>query len=269
MATIDTIEDFIRVMDENPKWLEAVRARLLTSELLALPQRFDTLETVQAQILETQARQETTIAQILETQARQETAIAQILETQARQETAIRELRESQLRTENTLQRFMESTNARFEALESDVKGLRDDVADIKGFHAREIALRHIPFIPMRMGFRIKSVLSIADLANILQDADTSDISESDLISFQGADIIILATDPEGADCYVSVEVSHTIYPKDIERAVRNAGLLTRFTGLPAYPAVSGMNVNWRAQDAVDSKEAHFYRLRAQMFKAD
>ena len=52
---IATIEDMVRVLDEHPQWLEALRARLLTRELLDLPQtladfiaatdrRFDVLE---------------------------------------------------------------------------------------------------------------------------------------------------------------------------------------------------------------------------------
>ena len=39
MTTINNIEDLIRVLDENPQWAEALRARrLLTRELLELPQ---------------------------------------------------------------------------------------------------------------------------------------------------------------------------------------------------------------------------------------
>ncbi|MDE2889295.1 MAG: hypothetical protein OXR72_13895, partial [Gemmatimonadota bacterium] len=37
MAVIHTIEDLVRVLDENPEWVEALRARLLTRELLELP----------------------------------------------------------------------------------------------------------------------------------------------------------------------------------------------------------------------------------------
>ena len=37
MTTINTIEDLMRVLDEHPQWLEAMRARLLTRELLELP----------------------------------------------------------------------------------------------------------------------------------------------------------------------------------------------------------------------------------------
>ena len=52
---IATVEDLVSVLDEHPQWLEALRTRLLTRELLALPQtladfvaatdrRFDVLE---------------------------------------------------------------------------------------------------------------------------------------------------------------------------------------------------------------------------------
>lgn len=40
MVTINTMEDFIRVLDENPSWRDAVRERVLTRELLELPERF-------------------------------------------------------------------------------------------------------------------------------------------------------------------------------------------------------------------------------------
>ena len=41
---IATIEDLVQVLDEHPQWLEALRARLLTRELLELPQRIAEFE---------------------------------------------------------------------------------------------------------------------------------------------------------------------------------------------------------------------------------
>ena len=38
MATINTIEDLVQVLDDNPRWLEAIRARVLTREVLEMPQ---------------------------------------------------------------------------------------------------------------------------------------------------------------------------------------------------------------------------------------
>ena len=40
MTTINTIEDLIRILDENPEWLEVVRSKLLSRELLELPGKF-------------------------------------------------------------------------------------------------------------------------------------------------------------------------------------------------------------------------------------
>ena len=37
-SNINDIEDLMRILDENPQWVEALRARLLTRELLELPQ---------------------------------------------------------------------------------------------------------------------------------------------------------------------------------------------------------------------------------------
>ena len=41
MTTINTIEDLARILREQPTWADALRALLLTKELLDLPVRFD------------------------------------------------------------------------------------------------------------------------------------------------------------------------------------------------------------------------------------
>ena len=40
MNAIHTIEDLMQVLDENPEWVEALCARLLTRELIELPEKF-------------------------------------------------------------------------------------------------------------------------------------------------------------------------------------------------------------------------------------
>ncbi len=40
MTIINTIEDLFKLLDENPQWTEALRARLLTRELIELPGKF-------------------------------------------------------------------------------------------------------------------------------------------------------------------------------------------------------------------------------------
>ena len=41
MTTINTPDDFLRALDENPQWRAAVRDRILGQELLNLPARFE------------------------------------------------------------------------------------------------------------------------------------------------------------------------------------------------------------------------------------
>ena len=57
MTTINTIEDLIRILRDQPTWAEALRAILLTQELLDLPGRFDRF--VEAQQKANEAQQET------------------------------------------------------------------------------------------------------------------------------------------------------------------------------------------------------------------
>lgn len=40
MTVIHTIEDLLHTLDDNPEWVEALRARLLSPELLNLPEKF-------------------------------------------------------------------------------------------------------------------------------------------------------------------------------------------------------------------------------------
>ena len=41
MTTINSQEDFLRALEENPQWKAAVRALILGEELLQLPARFN------------------------------------------------------------------------------------------------------------------------------------------------------------------------------------------------------------------------------------
>ena len=41
MTTINSQEDFLRALTDNPQWKEAVRAQILGEELLQLPVRFN------------------------------------------------------------------------------------------------------------------------------------------------------------------------------------------------------------------------------------
>ena len=228
MTTINTIEDLIRILDDNPEWLEALRARLLTRELLEMP---------------------------------------------------------------NTLARFMESTNQRFERVESDirsirddvkvlqndvkvlqddVKGLRDDVGVLKGAHARSTALRRFRLIADDMGLHDARLLPDEDIWNIAQGMRRSGaISRSEYESFHDADMIVEALDSQDETCYIAVEVSFTANGRDSTRAIRNARFLTQHTGQSAYAAVASVDTDHEIQYLIDSGDLHLHRIPRRLLEAD
>ena len=227
MATINTIQDLLRLLDENPEWVDALRARLLTQEILEMPERL--------------ARLEATVERLVE-----------------------------------TTNQFIESTNKRFDALEagqtrheSELKALRSDIGVLRGGHARATAIRKSAGIARGMGLRRTRNLSMDDLYDVMDLADTSDIHANLLTSFANADLVMEAADSDGETCYVALEVSYTVHDRDISRAARNSRFLTRFTGRPAFAAVSGESLDDDVQDIIDSGEVFWYQLTSEDLEVD
>ena len=220
MATINTIEDLIRVLDENPQWLEALRARLLTRELLELPEKF-----------------------------------AQFVAA-------------TEKRFDNVEQR-LDSVEQRLGNVETAVKSVRDDLAPIKGTHARNAALREADLIAEDLGFTLVRTLNQADIRALVQAQNTSDIPANELRSFRRADLIMEATDGTGETCYLAVEVSFTANGRDTTRAVRNAGFLSRFTGRRCRAVVAGLHRDRRIQASIESGAVSWYQLDPQALEAE
>ncbi len=119
-TTINTFEDFIRIMDENPEWLEAARSRLLTRELLDLPQVVAELSETVQQLAVAQARftesANARFDKLEKSMAELSATLAQFMETT---NARFDKLEKSMAELSATLARFMESTNARLDALET------------------------------------------------------------------------------------------------------------------------------------------------------
>ncbi len=90
---------------------------------------------------------------------------------------------------------------------------------------------------------------------------ETGEISRSQYESFRDADMVIEAEDAQGERSYIAVEASFTIDDRDTRRAIRNAGYVARATGASALASVSGVEIDNRVQELVDSDEVHWHRL--------
>ena len=54
-----------------------------------------------------------------------------------------------------------------------------------------------------------------------------------------------------------------------MERAVRNAGMLARFTGKPAHAVVAGLRLDNRVEGAVASGAVFWHEMDAHALQAD
>ena len=219
-TTIVTVEDLVRVLDEIPGWLEALRVRLLTRELLELPK---------------------TMAEFVATTNR---------------------------RFEEVDRRF-EEVDRRFDAVDRRFDRLESDIGPIKAAHARNAAVREADLIAEESGLAFIRTLSDAEIRDLVQSSDTAGISVNDLRSFRLADLILEAHDSSGESCYLAAEISFTANGRDTARAIRNAGLLARFTGRRAHAAVAGLRHDDRIRDRIEAGEVAWYQLDAHALEVD
>ena len=131
----------------------------------------------------------------------------------------------------------------------------------VKNAIARDVAIDEASTIARDLGLRRTKTLTLDDLWELTDRADTTAIDRADLRSFRRADLIMEATDEAGESCYVAVEISFTANGRDTTRALRNADFLTRFTGRNAYAVVSGLRRDDRITDSIHAGAVFWYQL--------
>ena len=302
-TTINTFEDFIRIMDENPEWLEAARSRLLTRELLELPQVVAELSETVQQLAATQARfMEATNARfdkLEKSMAELSATLAQFMETtNARfdklETTLARFMESTNARLdalETTQTRFMETTNARFDKLESamaelaaahvrldeNVRVMRLDLDSIKGDHMEmRLQGRIHGLLSLRLGVRRVQVVralypggSLPAFDNAIHDADEmGDITDEQYNRLMSTDLIAksrLGRGAEGRDVYTPVEVSNQIDRDDVDRVVQSAQALALiYSDAEILPAVYGVRMSEQDRTYAQDRGVYVFLRRPQ-----
>ena len=227
--TMQIVEDILRLMDERPEVLEAVRARVLTRELLEMPERLTRLEATVADLVVT-AREHTAI---LKEHTRRLDGIDTRLD-------GIDTRLDGKPRVNRTDGRF---GSLRGRDLELNANDLMDDIAIEAG------------------DYTVVEKLTVRDLYKMHREADTEGISNDDLKSFRVGDVIMRVEDGDGETCYIAVEASYTADDRDTDRASRNAKFLTRFTGHPALAVIASVHLDRRIEWIVESDEFFWYEM--------
>ena len=133
---------------------------------------------------------------------------------------------------------------------------MEGDSGTLKGHWARNTAVSDAAGIAHDMGLEFVRTLTAGDLMELAGDQLEQDTGRS----FRRADLAIEAT-KDGALQYVVLEVSYTADQRDSGRALRNAGLLTQFTGRPATASVASVRNTHEVEQLVESGELHWHPL--------
>ena len=235
MTTINSQEDFLRALRENPEWRDAVRTQILGDELLQLPVWFDAF--VQQQIAFNE-RIEGSVQRI-EAFVEQQVQLNQRIEARMeRIETDVTELRTdvAELRTDVT-------------ELRTDVTELRTDVAELRttvasqtgridnalGYNYQSRVERNIPSIAGQyLQLRNTTVLRGSLPHQHHEPEELMDRALDDILITQDQrddlwllDLIFTGRDRATGDyLYIAAETSITIGDDDVTRAADRAATL-------------------------------------------
>ena len=261
---IETFEDILAAMENNPELQAAMRQHVLGQEFLQLPaivrelqqtvaelaqlvrdyiastnERLDRLEAGQAQLIAGQEQLESRQTRLEASQARLEAGQEQLETRQARLEAGQARLEASHEQLAASQAR-LEAGQAQLESRQARLEGNMNRL--IGSDYERKAARRAGRLIKRYLGIEDMQVIyavTIPDnnqLPEILDHAVSAghlDVSEAD--ELEDADIVM-----RGPSEYAVAEVSVTLDENDVQRAHERAGLLAKATTEPVRAVVIG-----------------------------
>ena len=261
-TAIRYIEDLFRVLDDDPEQLEELRRRVLGPALLNLPERFDRFVAEQTRFNDDQRSVNEEQRRFNEEQRRFNGEQQQFNDEQQQFNDEMRQFHTEQLRFNARMDRFVVEQVRFNDEMRQFREETRQDLAQLKGGHARSETMRRGHVIARRMGLRRARTLTGDDLVDLTAAADTSGIAPQAIDSFVDADLVMEATDGDGQTVYIAVEISYTANRRDTGRAMRNAEFLTRFTGQPARAAVASIRNDPEIADLIGGGQVYWHEIR-------
>ena len=221
MAEINTFQDLLDLLDRNPEYLEALRVRLLTPELIALPAKFAELVAKFDEFVAATNRRFETL------------------------EADVKTLKDDV----KVLKDDVKVLKGDVKVLKGDVKVLKDDVATLKGSDTERRARENILNIAKdELGLTRGRILlgrshdMDPQLRAAAEQAESQGLIDGNEVdNLHVADIIIRARRTvDMQQVYAVFEVSRTINNRDIDRAYDRARSLAVITNNETIAAVIG-----------------------------
>ena len=250
MTTMDTVEDFLRILRERPDVREAVRREILTEEILALPQTVAEIATMVRELVRVQAEHTARIESL-------GTAVKGLKADMVEVKADVKGLKTDMVEVKADVK----GLKTDMVEVKADVKGLKTDVSDLQtkvgGLMGSDLERRILTLLPpllsQRLGLRrtrtihhpnLTPSLESAFIASIESAADETRITDSDEERLRVTDLILHARrKDDGAEVWIAVEASGTIGQDDVDRASQSAGALQAAFEEDAVAVVVGYRI--------------------------
>ena len=235
MTTVQTFEDILAAMRENPVLREAMRQHVrdeefndrVLSDIAELKTDVAELKTDVAELKTDVAELKTGQERMEERQDRMEADIVDIKASQAQMQSDIAELKIGQARMQGQLNNL---TGTDYER-----KVARDSPRIVR----RYMGIRNAQVVHSLNSFdnpHLSNLLEFATDGGMISDDEADDLARTDLI--------LLGRNPEGEPIYVVAEVSITIDDSDVDRAAQRARILQTASGVATRAVVIGTAIS-------------------------
>ena len=254
MTSINSQDDFLQALADNPQWRAAVRSQILGEELLQLPVRFDTFVQQQQAFSE---RIEGFIGEQRAINERLDRSIERLDRSIERLDRSIERIDrfiEEQRLCNERIDRSIALITNRLDRIES-------DIGIVKGVQARTHVGEFAEIIASNLALEFVGKLTpkgLDDIAKKITDA-TADVYQKE--SFINADLVIQAATDNGETVYIAVETSWTADLRDSRRAIRNARYLNNATGNEAVAVVASVRNDHGVAELIGNGDIRWHRI--------
>ena len=247
---INTFQDILDALERDPTLRQALRAHILTEELIQLPALVHQLISDVDELKQGQTKLEADMAEVKTDMAEVKTDLAEVKTDLAEVKTDLAEVKTdlAGVKTE------VASIRTELTTVGGHVSHLRG--TDYQGTVARiagRLARHHLglldPSVISQAGNNPTSPLEAVDHAISEGRISWEQAEDLDL-----ADIVMSAITPSGEQRFVLAEVSITVQQKDMDTAAKRAHILTDTTGITTIPVAIGTTL----EPGAESPETRF-----------
>ena len=259
MTTPNPISEILEALENSPELEAALRQRILTREVLALPEQLTQLTATVADMARVfderlaalESKQDATDARFDGVDTRLDGIDARLDGIDTRLDAIDVRLDGIDTRLD-AIDARLDGIDTRLEDMTARQDAMQGQLNNLTGSDYERQAVRRAPRLVRRyLGVQSAEVLvainrqngrAITDLIN--DAALTGTITEEDADDLDRADIIMRGSSPDGDGVYVVAEVSITIDETDVDRANQRARILHNASGAMAHAAVIGTSIS-------------------------